>query len=81
VFVQETITDQQLRDVIINFLVAGARSAFSQKCSVVLTSLFAGRDTTATALSWFFYEMTQNPSVEEQVLAEIDSVRSHNFCG
>jgi hypothetical protein len=36
--------------------------------------LIAGRDTTACALSWFFYEMALNPDIESQVLAEVDHV-------
>mgnify|MGYP000036765277 CR=1 FL=1 len=36
------LTDKFLRDLIINFMIAG-------------------RDTTACMLSWFFYELSQNP--------------------
>ncbi|KAG2788035.1 hypothetical protein PC129_g4321 [Phytophthora cactorum] len=41
-----------LRDVVVNFLVAG-------------------RDTTAQALSWFFYNVSQNPHVETKLRREI----------
>ncbi|KAF1775642.1 Histone deacetylase domain [Phytophthora cactorum] len=41
-----------LRDVVVNFLVAG-------------------RDTTAQALSWFFYNASQNPRVETKLRREI----------
>ncbi|ETL92192.1 hypothetical protein L917_09434 [Phytophthora nicotianae] len=41
-----------LRDVVVNFLVAG-------------------RDTTAQALSWFFYNVSQNPRVENKLRREI----------
>ncbi|KAL4133394.1 hypothetical protein PRIC2_003712 [Phytophthora ramorum] len=41
-----------LRDVVVNFLVAG-------------------RDTTAQALSWFFYNVSQNPHVEAKLRREI----------
>ncbi|GMF24434.1 unnamed protein product [Phytophthora lilii] len=41
-----------LRDVVVNFLVAG-------------------RDTTAQALSWFFYNVSQNPRVEAKLRREI----------
>merc|ERR1712130_86013 len=41
---------------------------------IVVNFLVAGRDTTAGALSWFFYEMTLNPDVEKKVCDEIVSV-------
>ncbi|KAG6623527.1 Cytochrome P450 [Phytophthora cinnamomi] len=41
-----------LRDVVVNFLVAG-------------------RDTTAQALSWFFFNVSQNPRVESKLRREI----------
>jgi len=40
----------------------------------VRTFLAAGSETTATAMSWFLYNMTQNPDVWEQVVKEVDSV-------
>ena len=36
----------------------------------------AGRDTTAQLLSWMFYRISQNPSVESKLVAEIDSILS-----
>ncbi len=38
------------------------------------TIVFAGHETTATTLTWMLYALTQNPAVEEKLLAEIDSV-------
>ncbi len=38
------------------------------------TILFAGTETTATTLAWAFHEIARHPEVEEQLLAEIDSV-------
>ncbi len=38
--------------------------------------LVAGRDTTAVALTWFVYEMIQNPGVYAKVQAEVDQVMS-----
>jgi len=42
---------------------------------VITNFILAGRDTTACALSWFFYELTQHPDVEEKVLEEILRVK------
>lgn len=63
----ETMTDQYLRDIILNFMVAG-------------------KDTTATALSWFIYMLCKNPSIQEKLAQEIKEVINvdddnniHNF--
>ncbi|HET6735987.1 cytochrome P450 [Mycobacterium sp.] len=37
-----------------------------------LTFMLAGHETTANAMSWFWYLMAQNPHVRDQMLAEID---------
>lgn len=51
----EEISDSDLRDVIMNVLLAG-------------------RDTTACALSWTFYELTRNPDVVQKITEEVESV-------
>ncbi|MFJ3928759.1 MULTISPECIES: cytochrome P450 [unclassified Streptomyces] len=38
------------------------------------TLLFAGAETTAATLSWTFYELSQHPAVEEELVAEIRAV-------
>jgi cytochrome P450 len=38
---------------------------------IVLNFIIAGRDTTACALSWSFYEMLKNPEVIDRVRAEV----------
>jgi cytochrome P450 len=50
-----SMSDLQLRDQIITFLIAG-------------------HETTANALAWTFYLLTQNPNVEEKLYEEIKSV-------
>jgi cytochrome P450 len=35
--------------------------------------LVAGRDTTSIALQWLFYELTQHPDVEKELMEEIES--------
>ncbi|KAL7102011.1 hypothetical protein ACP275_08G092600 [Erythranthe tilingii] len=37
----------------------------------LMTLLFAGRDTSAALLTWFFYLVSKNPSVENAILEEI----------
>ncbi|KAJ0851138.1 putative cytochrome P450 [Helianthus annuus] len=40
---------------------------------VILNLMLAGRDTTSTTLSWFFYLLAQNPSVENKIRKEIQN--------
>jgi cytochrome P450 len=39
-----------------------------------LTFMLAGHETTANAMSWFWYLMAQNPDARDRMLAEIDDV-------
>ncbi|XBI22056.1 hypothetical protein VPH35_063120 [Triticum aestivum] len=38
--------------------------------------MLAGRDTTGSALSWFFYLLTRNPGVVSMILAELDTIKT-----
>jgi fatty acid omega-hydroxylase len=40
---------------------------------ICVTLLVAGRDTTSVALQWLFYELTQHPDVEKELMEEIES--------
>ncbi|KAI7867588.1 cytochrome P450 [Spinellus fusiger] len=53
----ETLNNKELRDIIINFVIAG-------------------RDTTAQAISWEFYNLALYPDIEKKLL---DEVNSKNF--
>ncbi|XP_026434296.1 alkane hydroxylase MAH1-like [Papaver somniferum] len=41
-----------------------------------LTLMFAGRDTTGTALTWFLYMVSKNPRVEAKILEELKLIYS-----
>ncbi|TMW60293.1 hypothetical protein Poli38472_000335 [Pythium oligandrum] len=41
---------------------------------IVVNFLIAGRDTTAQALSWFFYELSSHPEVEKRIRQELNEV-------
>ncbi|XXG87602.1 hypothetical protein AAC387_Pa11g2249 [Persea americana] len=43
-----------------------------------LNMLVAGRDTTSAALTWFFWLLSQNPSVEDKILQELTSSISNS---
>jgi cytochrome P450 len=53
---------------------AGTVDAFLRDTTINL--MLAGRDTTGSALSWFFYLLTKNPRVLHKLLQELDSVKS-----
>ena len=40
----------------------------------VMTLFLAGHETTASALTWTFYLLSQNPEAEDRLLAEVDTV-------
>ncbi|KAH9071037.1 cytochrome P450, partial [Lactarius deliciosus] len=46
----------------------------------IATLLFAGHDTTAKSLTWYFYEIARNPGCQERVRTEIASIRAKK-CG
>ncbi|KAL9246278.1 hypothetical protein vseg_019834 [Gypsophila vaccaria] len=47
----------------------------------ILNYFIAGRDTTSTALSWFFYLLSKNPQVETKIREELEAVvnQTHDF--
>ncbi|KAG9445147.1 hypothetical protein H6P81_016487 [Aristolochia fimbriata] len=51
----EGMNDQYLRDIILNFIIAG-------------------KDTTASTLSWFFYMLCRYPSIQEKITQQIKDV-------
>ncbi|KAF9342998.1 hypothetical protein BGX26_006459, partial [Mortierella sp. AD094] len=61
---ENKLTDQQLRDVFVNFMLYVYRNI----------AIFAGRDTTGYALSWEFYSLLANPHILKNVLKELDIV-------
>ncbi|KAL5219010.1 hypothetical protein ABZP36_019694 [Zizania latifolia] len=53
---------------------AGTVDAFLRDTTINL--MLAGRDTTGSALSWFFYLLTKNPRVALRILQELESATS-----
>ncbi|KAG9451235.1 hypothetical protein H6P81_011200 [Aristolochia fimbriata] len=43
---------------------------------VILNMLVAGRDTTSSALTWFFWELSRNPHVESKIMDELTRTKS-----
>jgi len=78
----ETQNLSSSRDDILSLLLA-ARDEAGQPMTdeelrdELLTLLFAGHETTASALAWAFYWIDRLPEVKEKLQAEIDSLGSH----
>ncbi|KAK4787403.1 hypothetical protein SAY86_011236 [Trapa natans] len=45
---------------------------------IVISFILAGRDTTSSALTWFFWLLSRSPDVEERILEEFRAVRARN---
>ncbi|CAH2051476.1 unnamed protein product, partial [Thlaspi arvense] len=43
---------------------------------IVVSFIFAGRDTTSSALSWFFWLLSTHPEVENKIIEELKSIRA-----
>ncbi|ESQ44421.1 hypothetical protein EUTSA_v10005910mg [Eutrema salsugineum] len=43
---------------------------------IVISFILAGRDTTSSALSWFFWLLSKNPEVENKIIQELKSIRA-----
>ena len=52
----------------------GERVSESEIRSQLMTFLFAGHETSATALTWALYELGRKPAVTERLTAEVDDV-------
>jgi cytochrome P450 len=61
-------------DLLSRFLEADPNTKTKELRDIVMNFMIAGRDTTACALSWIFYELTKHPDVLQKCLDEIDSV-------
>lgn len=75
-YIESTKKDPNLKnrtDVIATFLNSKEHFSDKQIHDVVLNLTIAGRDTTACALSWLIFELTQNLEVQERLIKEIDT--------
>ncbi|CAI9099454.1 OLC1v1036280C1 [Oldenlandia corymbosa var. corymbosa] len=43
---------------------------------IVISFILAGRDTTSSALSWFFWLLSTRPEIEENILKELELIRN-----
>ncbi|XVF82660.1 hypothetical protein PTKIN_Ptkin16aG0066400 [Pterospermum kingtungense] len=45
---------------------------------IIISFILAGRDTTSAALTWFFWLLSLNPDIEENILKELELIRQRN---
>ncbi|XP_062029813.1 cytochrome P450 CYP94D108-like [Rosa rugosa] len=45
---------------------------------IIISMILAGRDTTSSALSWFFWILSSRPNVQFNILNELEAIRSRN---
>ncbi|KAL5743238.1 hypothetical protein ACOSQ2_026354 [Xanthoceras sorbifolium] len=45
---------------------------------IIISFILAGRDTTSSALSWFFWLLSSHPDVERNILKELETIRKRN---
>ncbi|XP_058107352.1 cytochrome P450 CYP94D108-like [Magnolia sinica] len=64
-------------DLLSRFIASGDNSDDFLR-DIVVSFILAGRDTTSTALAWFFWLLSSRPDVEQKILDELKSVRSRN---
>uniref|UniRef100_A0A0D9V6V3 Cytochrome P450 n=1 Tax=Leersia perrieri TaxID=77586 RepID=A0A0D9V6V3_9ORYZ len=54
---------------------AGSEHSEESLCDVVTNFILAGRDTTSSALTWFFWLLSSRPDVEDKIVREIRALR------
>ncbi|CAA0813590.1 cytochrome P450- family 704- subfamily A-polypeptide 2 [Striga hermonthica] len=63
--------DLRKQDILTRFLkLSGAEPKYLR--DIILNFVMAGKDTTATTMSWFFYMLCKHPLVQEKVVREIE---------
>lgn len=72
---------EQSRDLLSMLMAArdedGSAMSATELRDQVLTFLMAGHETTALALTWTWYLLSQNPAVEQKLHEELDKVLGH----
>ncbi|KAI3829738.1 hypothetical protein L1987_03866 [Smallanthus sonchifolius] len=61
----------QSADMLSRFVSSGHSDA-NFLMDVIISFIFAGRDTTSAALTWFFWLLYKNPAVESEIVKEIN---------
>ncbi|XP_050224269.1 cytochrome P450 CYP94D108-like [Mercurialis annua] len=69
--------DNKDQDLLSRFIGNGDNSPEFLR-DIVISFILAGRDTTSSALSWFFWQISINPHVETNIIKELEQIRARN---
>ncbi|MQM05933.1 hypothetical protein Taro_038748 [Colocasia esculenta] len=72
---ERCLRESILTDLLSRF-VAGQDNSDEYLRDIIISFLLAGRETTSSALSWFFWLLSSRPKVERKILDELRSVRA-----
>ncbi|PSS33494.1 Cytochrome P450 94A1 like [Actinidia chinensis var. chinensis] len=67
-------------DLLSRFIGTGEISAELLR-DIVISFILAGRDTTSSALTWFFWLLSSRPDITEKILDELQIIRARNSKG
>ncbi|KAL0359655.1 UNVERIFIED_CONTAM: cytochrome [Sesamum angustifolium] len=73
----EEKAEKKDEDLLSRFIANSENSAEFLR-DIVISFILAGRDTTSSALSWFFWLLSSRPDVEERILQELENIRRQN---
>nr|QLL91377.1 CYP94A1 [Gynostemma pentaphyllum] len=76
----EEKTQKQDQDLLSRFMGNQENSSEFLR-DIIISFILAGRDTTSSALTWFFWILSSRPDVEHKILTELELIRSrHQKC-
>ncbi|XP_022151999.1 cytochrome P450 94A1-like [Momordica charantia] len=73
---KKTTSHKKDQDLLSRFM--GDENNYSPELlrDIVISFILAGRDTTSSALTWFFWILSSRPDIEQNILAELKTLRS-----
>lgn len=74
----EERSDRRDEDLLSRFIGSGSENSVEFLRDIVISFILAGRDTTSSALSWFFWLLSSAPDVEKKILEELKTIRTQN---
>ncbi|XP_021745849.1 cytochrome P450 94A2-like [Chenopodium quinoa] len=69
-------SDVNSQDLLSRFISAGEKQDCNFLRDVVISFILAGRDSTSSVLSWFFWLLSKNPDVLTKIRSEVGEVRN-----
>ncbi|KAI3444287.1 hypothetical protein Pfo_000952 [Paulownia fortunei] len=73
----EERTEKKDEDLLSRFI-GNSENSVEFLRDIVISFILAGRDTTSSALSWFFWLLSSRPDLEERIMQELENIRRQN---